>query len=62
MSGDQIASVDPFSKQNFLLHLGGIPQEHQKDGLPFEGFVGCMKDLKVNTLYIYIKFLKLIGF
>ncbi|KRT80536.1 EGF domain-containing protein [Oryctes borbonicus] len=47
MSGDQIASVDPFLKQNFLLHLGGIPQQHQREGLPFEGFIGCMNNLKI---------------
>ncbi|KAK9747245.1 hypothetical protein QE152_g5481 [Popillia japonica] len=54
MSGDQIALVDPFSKQNFQLHLGGIPQEHQRDGIPYEGFVGCMNDLKISGKKVFI--------
>ena len=48
MTGDQLSSIDAFSKPKSWLFLGGLPQEHQKDGLPHKGFVGCMRNLKVH--------------
>lgn len=57
MSGDQIALVDKFSKTPSWLHLGGVPLDNVKDTLPVSGFIGCMKDLKVILVIVFLMLL-----
>ncbi|ERL84325.1 hypothetical protein D910_01744, partial [Dendroctonus ponderosae] len=48
MTGNQMAQLNKYSKTVVRMHLGGIPNEILHNGLPMQGFVGCMSHLMEN--------------
>ncbi|KAH1001463.1 hypothetical protein HUJ04_005481 [Dendroctonus ponderosae] len=48
MTGNQMAHLNKYSKTVVRMHLGGIPNEILHNGLPMQGFVGCMSHLMEN--------------
>uniref|UniRef100_A0A6P7FAR9 Protein eyes shut n=1 Tax=Diabrotica virgifera virgifera TaxID=50390 RepID=A0A6P7FAR9_DIAVI len=55
MTGDQIAKIDKFPRPTAWLHLGGLPHYLALEvGIPVDGFVGCMTNLKIGKKKIKI--------
>ncbi|KAK9879790.1 hypothetical protein WA026_006852 [Henosepilachna vigintioctopunctata] len=48
MRGDQITSMPQLTKPTVWLYFGGVPNELKNTDSNFEGFSGCMKNLKIS--------------